>query len=135
MLFVIPALAQLTSQQTGVQTEALQYNFDDMVSFSEAHGRLCKQTLMQVVPGMRGAPKDFDVDSNMAGIMTSRWKQEIFRPDGTNPVIWNIECVSQLRAERQVVVISLVMYQRRGAERRGVELLTQRDVRIVIDPR
>ena len=133
--FGIPASAQLTSAQTGVQIEALQRNFNDMVSFSEAHGRICKQTLIQVSPGGRGVPKDLEVESNMAGIMTTRWKQEIFQPDGTKPATWDFECVTQIRAGRQVVVIALVMYERRGFEIRGVELLTGRDVRIVSDPR
>lgn len=133
--FSLPASAQLTAEQTGVPPEALQHNFDDYMSFSFSHGQLCQKTLKQTLPGVRGIPQELTVDLNVAGILTSRWKQEVTRPDGTKPVIWQFECVSQLRTGRKLVVVSLVMYEQRGAERRGIELLTRRDVRIVHEPR
>lgn len=131
----LPVSAQLTAEKTGVPTEALQHNFDDYMSFSASHGQLCQKTLKQTLPGVRGMPQDLTADLNVAGILTSRWKQEVTKPDGMKPVIWQFECVSQLRPGRKLVVVSLVMYEQRGAERRGVELLTRRDVRIVHEPR
>lgn len=131
----LPLFAQLTAEQTGVPTEVLQHNFDDYMSFSYSHGQLCQNTLKQTLPGVRGLPQDLVADLNVAGILTSRWKQEVTRPDGTKPAIWHFECVSQIRAGRKLNVLSLVMYEQRGAERRGIELLTRRDVRIVHEPR
>lgn len=133
-LLSAPALGQLTAEQTGVPTEVLQQTFEDYMSFSFSHGQLCQKTLKQTAPGATGVPQDLTIDLNVAGIITSKWKQEVSRADGTKPVIWRFECVSQIRPERKLVVLSLVMYEQRGAERRGVELLTKRDVRIVHEP-
>jgi hypothetical protein len=134
-LVSVPAAAQLTAETTGVPTEALQHNFDDYMSFSNSHGQLCQKTLKQTLPGVRGPQQDLTIDFNFSGNFTSRWKQEVTKPDGTSPVIWQLECVSQLRSGRKLFVVSLVMYQQRGAERRGAELLTRRDVRTIHEPR
>lgn len=134
-LFLSPAWAQLKPEQTGVPTEALQQSFWEMISWSSAHGQLCTRTLKQAVPGVRGMPTDLDIEHNMAGITTSRWSQEVTRPDGTKSVVWRFECVSRLQSGPKVIVISLVMYEQRGAEKRGVELLTKRDVHIDHKPR
>jgi hypothetical protein len=104
------------------------------MSFSYSHGQLCQKTLKQTAPGAIGVPQELSVDLNVAGILTSRWKQEVVRKDGAKPVNWRFECVSQIRPGRKLVVLSLVMYEQHGAERRGVELLTKRDVRIVHEP-
>lgn len=130
-----PTSAQVNADKTGVAMEALQHNFDDYMSFSYSHGQLCQKTLKQVIPGVRGQPEGPDITLNFAGIMTSRWKQIVARTDGTDQKAWNFECVSQVRTGRHLVVLSLVMYEQRGAEMRGVELVTNRDVRIVHEPR
>jgi hypothetical protein len=133
--YSLPICAQLTAEQTGVPTEALQHGFDDYMSFSASHGQLCQKTLKQMLPGVRGLPQDLVADLNVAGILTSRWQQVVTKPDGTKPVRWKFECVSQLRPGRKLVVLSLVMYEQHGAQRHGIELLTGRDVRIVHEPR
>lgn len=129
------ARAQLTPEQTGVPNEALQHTFEDYMSFGYSHGQLCQKTLKQLVPGIRGIPSNLIFDLNVAGVITSRWQQEVTKNDGTSPVIWQFECVSQLRASKRLALLSIVMYEEKGAERRGVELLTRRDVRIVHSPK
>lgn len=129
-LLSAPAVAQVSAEKTGVSIEALQHNYDDYTSFSYSHGQLCQKTLKQVIPGVRGQPEGVDITLNFAGIMTSRWKQALTRPDGTDQKVWNFECVSQIRTGRRLVVLSLVMYEQRGAEMRGVELVTNRNVHI-----
>lgn len=126
--------AQITSEATGVQTAALQHNFEDFMSFSYSHGQLCQKALKQSIPGVRGTPMDLDMDLNLAGVMTSRWKQDAVQPDGQASKVWNFECVSQLRAGRKLVVVALGMYEERHGERRGVDLLTRRDIRITHNP-
>ena len=126
--------AQLTAEQTGVSSEALQHDFEDYMSFSSSHGQLCQKTLRQARPTVNGSPIDGDISLNVAGIITSTWSQDVARPDGKLDR-WRFECVSQIRAGRKLFVSALVMYEQRGAERRGVELLTNRDVRIVHKPK
>jgi hypothetical protein len=73
----LPLSAQLTAEQTGVPTEALQHSFDDYTSFSASHGQLCQKALKQTLPGIRGLPQELTADLNVAGVLTSRWKQEV----------------------------------------------------------
>jgi hypothetical protein len=135
LVFAVPAFGQLSSDQTGVQNKALQHNFEDFMSFSYTQGQLCQNTLKKVIPGIINLPKDYALDVNSAGIITSRWKQEVVKPNGESPVVWRFECVSQIRSGGKLSVLSLVMYQQRGGEKRGVEILTNRDFRINYEPK
>ncbi|MEY2861477.1 MAG: hypothetical protein RL392_1935 [Pseudomonadota bacterium] len=133
-VFSVSSHAQISANQTGVPIEALQHNYDEYMSFNYSHGQLCQRTLKQTIPGMTGVPRDMAVTMNLAGFVTSKWRQDVTKPDGTLVKRWSFECVSQVRPGKKIALLALSMFEERGAEMRGVELLTNRDISVVHSP-
>jgi hypothetical protein len=124
-------LAYITPEDTGVANEALQHSLVDHREAYASARQLCTQTVKQVIRTI-GSEQEFESDLNLAGVITVRWKQVVVRPDGSDPKKANFECVARIRPGN-LSLISLVQYEQRGSERRGVEILTNRDVRVFGD--
>lgn len=122
------AQAQLKPEVTGVPDSALRFDRDSIARAWGEHERLCAKTLKQAIPNIRDEPIDLVIEQNFAGYFTSRWKQTALSLKQSQPASWNFECVTQLRFDGTIVVLSLAMTQRRGIEQRGIELLTNRDI-------